>query len=211
LSVNVKPRQIQEALTNAKLDGANCFCAECVFNFRKMSILENYASVVQGGLEDGDIHRMTTVRRQRSKRRKRPRSMIVTTMAVAALARTQCKPFHHSGGTVAQCHNGNRRRLIGPATELNRATVGIALPCTCVAEIHAAAEVLSTRGVRANRPQDHGSGGDYEGQAFFLAGTSRYAMARESQGLRCRQDEGFRPYTQSGRVQPAPSISRETC
>ena len=70
----------------------------------------------------------------------------VTTMAVVALKRTHCRPFHHSGKAGAQCRTENRKRRIVPVTEPSPAAVEIALPYRCGAEIRVAGELPSARG-----------------------------------------------------------------
>ncbi len=58
-------------------------------------------------------------------------------MAIGALTRKRCKPFHYSTRTVVQCRTGNRRRRTVPATGPNRATVEIALACMYATETRA--------------------------------------------------------------------------
>src|SRR5438045_7144336 len=77
----------------------------------------------------------------------------LTSIAVVALTRKHCNSFHYSARTVVQCRTGNRRRRTFPATEPNRATVEIALACTCATEIRTAGEVPSTCAAPAGAPE----------------------------------------------------------
>ena len=148
-------------------------------------------------------------------------------MAVGALTRKRCKPFHYSARTVAQCRTGNRRRRTVPATEPNRAAVEIALACTCATETPAACAILSIRGApsgRAERPQSGGGDrcvvtGPLRLLLFWIsaASSSRSPLCRRpkatdaSGGHRCRPDEGCAQYTSGGRAPPAPLAGDETC
>src|SRR5207244_11653201 len=121
----------------------------------------------------------------------------------------------------------NRRRSVLSALDNNQVTAEIALQVTYSTECSAAGAILSIRCApsdRAERPQSAGA------DLFVVTGPShslpfRFSAASisrsplcghpkatdASRGYRCRQDEGWRQYTPSGRAPTAPLAGNETC